>query len=438
MWAGFLRLLLYVAAVLSPLAIAVFSHPQTDDSRIYEIGKSFALVGIMILAMQVILAGRFKWIDKPFGFDIVIRYHRYMAIFASLLILTHPLLLVIGGAGIDLVTSFEIPWYIWVGKAGLLLLLINVFLSVYQQKLKIKFEKWRILHDAAAVILILLVFTHSRFVDSDVKVVPLLKILWAVIPMAFILLLAYHRFVRPWFLSRHPYQVIDVKQEVKGVYTVKLAPSKGRRIYDFFPGQFHFITFHRKGLPSEEHHWTISSSPAEKKFISSTIKELGDFTKTISLTQVGDTATLHGPFGRFSYFFFPKEKELVFIAGGIGITPLMSMLRHMHDMESNISVLLIYASETEIIFFDELKKIENGKHPKLKVIHLLSQPNEEWKGERGHLNLEKFQRFLGNDPKEQSFYISGPTKLVESSVNILKEMKIPTSKIHTEVFSFLE
>lgn len=429
---------LYLVGVLTPLFIALWYNSHSDVSITYQIGKSFALVGIMILAFQIILAGRFKWVDKPFGLDRVIRFHKYVAIFATILILCHPFLLVVGGAGLELVTDLHIPWFIWVGKGALALLLVNIALSLYQSKLKIKFETWRIFHDVIGISIILLAFIHSGFTGSDINQIALLKGLWVAIPIIWTILFIYHLFIRPKMLSRYPYRVIEVKKEASDVYTLKFAPASGQTVFNYFPGQFHFITLHRKNLPIEEHHWTISSSPLEKGFISSTIKELGDFTKTIMQTKPGDTAILHGAFGHFSYLLYPQEKDLVFITGGIGITPLMSMLRHMRDTHSRLPLLLIYANEKEIVFHDELREIAKGQHPQLRVIHVLSKPNDDWQGERGHLDREKIERFLGPNLAGKSFYVSGPSGLVKSIREYLREMKIPKNKIHTEFFSFLD
>lgn len=438
-WLSRLALLaLYFVGVLTPLFIALQYNSSQGVSITYQMGKGFALVGIMILAFQIILAGRFKWVDRPFGLDHVLRFHKYIAIFATLLILCHPVLLVIGGAGLGLVTDLDIPWYIWVGKGALALLLVNIVLSLYRSKLKIKFEIWRALHDVIGVAIILLAFVHSGFAGSDINQSAILKSLWVAIPIVWTILFIYHLFIRPKMLSRHPYRVIEVKKETSDVYSLKFAPAEGQKVFDYFPGQFQFITLHRENLPVEEHHWTISSSPLEKDFVTSTIKELGDFTKTIVQTKPGDTAILHGAFGHFSYLLYPEEKDLVFITGGIGITPLMSMLRHMRDIKSSLPVLLIYANDSEIVFHDELLEMEKGRYPRLKVIHVLSKPNDVWQGERGHLDREKIERFLGSELAEKSFYVSGPSGLVNSIKEYLHQMKIPKNKIHMEFFSFVD
>ncbi|ODS30342.1 MAG: hypothetical protein SCARUB_04543 [Candidatus Scalindua rubra] len=83
-----IRVGLYVIILISPLLLAVVFRPKTDHNFIFELGKNFTLLGLTILALQFLLGARIKWIEKPFGLDIVIGFHRFMGIFATVLILT--------------------------------------------------------------------------------------------------------------------------------------------------------------------------------------------------------------------------------------------------------------------------------------------------------------------------------------------------------------
>ncbi len=233
----------------------------------------------------------------------------------------------------------------------------------------------------------------------------------------------------------------EVRREADRVWTVVMEPSPGDAVPDYLPGQFQFITFHRgRGLPEEEHHWTISSSPTRKTEISSTIKDLGDFTGTIRHTRPGDTATVHGPFGRFSYCLHPEDTDLVFIAAGIGITPVMSMLRHMRDSGSTLPVLLIYANkrQDDIVFREEIDEIGKGGRPSLRAVHVLSRPNEGWTGETGRVDREKIERFCEGRLEGRSFYLCGPAGLVKTALENLRAMGVSGRRMRVEIFSFLD
>ena len=148
---------------------------------------------------------------------------------------------------------------------------------------------------------------------------------------------------------------------------------------------------------------------------------------------------MQGSFGRFSYLLHPEERDLVFLAGGIGITPLMSMLRHMRDMMDTRSVLLLYANrnEDQIVFQKELSEIEAGGRPDLKVMHVLSRPGEAWQGETGHIDREMIVDHCG-ELEGKVFYVCGPPAMRESVVTGLLELGVPDRAVRLEIFSFLD
>ena len=434
-----IRIILY--AVVAVLSVVLANLTALEgDSLLQEAGKSFALLGFTIIFLQVLLGARIKWIERAFGLDILIRYHKHMGVFAALLMLSHPLLLAAGGMGWHLILGVDLPWIVLLGKATLLLLVVNVLASVYQKRLRLKFETWRCFHDLLGPAVILLAFTHSWFVGDHLQS-PVLKTLWIVLLVLGVSVFGYHRIVRPRRLRARAYRVTEVIPETEDVWTVKMSPPEGESIPDYAPGQFHFLTFYRKAeLPVEEHHWTISSSPAQRDYVSSTIKALGDFTSTMGQTEKGDRVAVHGPFGRFSYAFHPEEKDLVFIAGGIGITPMMSMLRHMKDTRDSRAVTFLYANrkQSDMLFRRELAEIEEGEFPALKVVHVLSKPDEAWSGETGYIDKKKVERYCGTHPHEKTFYVCGPPGMLGAVLSTLRELGVPDARIRIEIFSFLD
>ncbi|HTY24801.1 MAG TPA: ferredoxin reductase family protein [Desulfomonilaceae bacterium] len=436
MISGLILVLGYFVIVVSPLLILLKLHVGTPNETIYEIARSLALSGFAILALQPVLVARLKWIERPFGMDIVSRFHKSMGVFATLLLISHPPLLVLGGGGLPLILSLDQPYYIWFGKIGISLLVIHTILSVFSPNLGLKFEQWRRIHYILAPFIIILVFVHSFETGDDLKLLPV-QLLWVILLIVALAAYSYHKILKPAFLAREPYRVADVQQETHNVWTVKLVPPEGKPIYDYFPGQFQFITFQRdRDLPVEEHHWTISSSPTQKAFVTSTIKESGDFTSTIGLTKPGDTAIVQAPFGRFSHVFHPEDKDIVFLAGGIGITPFMSMLRYMRDTKSERNVILLYGNkyEADIVFRNELAEMEASHNPHLRVIHVLSNPESDWPGERGHVDREKLERLVGSITT-RTFYVCGPPAMRIKLIDTLRSIGVPYERIRTEIFA---
>mgnify|MGYP006284764107 CR=1 FL=1 len=430
-------LILYLLVITSPLIIILLTGPFTDHGILYELGKAFALMGFLIIAMQFVLSSRRKWIERPFGLDMIFSYHKAMAVLAGLLIASHPILLAIGSGDLQLITSLSLPWYILLGKVILLFVLVQIIVSVLRKTFHIGFEKWRLSHNLIGGILIVGIFVHSLIASHADLNLDAVLYLWIGIPVIGLAFYAHHKFIVPARLKKHPYTITDVRQETHNVWTLEMSPPDDERRYQYHPGQFHFITLHRdRDLPKEEHHFTISSSPTQPSIVTSSIKESGDFTSTIGKTKKGDTVSVEAPFGRFSYLFHPEDKNFVFIAGGIGITPLMSMLRDMRDSTSEANVLLIYAnhSQDDIVFRQELDEIVAGNYPKLKVVHVLDHPSVEWEGETGYVDQDKLHKLIENF-QDKAFYICCPPAMRKIVLNSLKKMGVKNNQVRVEIFS---
>ncbi len=149
----------------------------------------------------------------------MLRFHKFMAMAAAVLLLLHPVLLAAGSGNPGLLISLDQPWYIWLGKITLVLVLINVGLSWYQKKLHLKFEKWRFLHNILGPMIIVFAFVHSITVSNDLQH-PFMQGLWIVFFVTAVLVFVWHRIVRPWQLQQNRWEVMDVQPETDDVCTV--------------------------------------------------------------------------------------------------------------------------------------------------------------------------------------------------------------------------
>lgn len=435
-WAGATRVALYATALGAPLVVAILVKPRTDDPFLHELGLSFALIGFAILAMQFLLSARLTWIERPFGLDMMFGFHRSMAVVAALLLLAHPFLIASDQKTWRLLVSFHLHWYVLLGKAALLLLLANVLVSLLRRRMRLRFERWRTAHDVAGLALLSCAFLHGWFVQVDLTH-PVMQGVWITFGATALVTFSWHRMIRPR-RRNCSHTVGAVRQQARRVWTVELTPPAGAAAPVYLPGQFHFLTFHRgRGLPVEEHPFTISSSPSERGLLASTIKESGDFTATVGKTAVGDHVTVVGPYGRFSYVLHPEQKDLVFIAAGIGITPFRSMLVHMRDTGADRTVLLMWANRTErdIVFGEEIEAIATGEHPRLKVVYVLSRPAEDWRHERGHIDAEMIRRYAGTNMIAKSYYVCGPPQMMRATFRALEDLLVPAHRVHFERFS---
>lgn len=437
-WAAVWRIALYAGMVVAPSLIAAWAGAMGGGHTVaQQIANSLALVGFSIVALQFVVSARWKWVEWPFGLDMIFLFHRAMAVWAGALLLAHPLLMAWGSGDWFLWTRPLIPWPIQLGRIALLTAVVLILISIFRASIGLSFERWRRIHNVLALGLLGLGFAHSTAIGTDFASWPL-RIIWSTFAGVALVSYGYHRFVWPRWHRRRPYEVAEVRQESHNVWTLKLRPPEAEPCCDYLPGQFHFLTLYRRqDLPAEEHPFTISSSPTQEGYRTSTIKESGDFTRLMRETRAGDRAAVRGPYGRFSYLLHPDETDLVFIAGGIGVTPLMSMLRHMRDTRSSKTVLLVFASRTraDIVFSAELDEILAGGHPRLRVVNVLSEPEANWTGERGHIDRELILRHVKEPPAGKGFYLCGPAGMNDAVTRVLRGLGVPGHRIHGEKFA---
>jgi predicted ferric reductase len=431
------RILIYLGVIAAPpILAAILPRSRHGGHRLLpQLSNNLALVGYTIIALQFVIAARLKWIERPFGLDMIFAFHKAMAVLAVVFLLAHPLLMAWGNTRWSLLYRWNVFWPIHAGRVALVSLVIAIFISVFRKLINLEYERWRAWHNVLVVGVLVLGFVHGVSM-GDLRTAPM-RLVWGGLFGTAMMAYGYHRFFSPYRGRRHPFEVVEVRRETHDVWTLELRPTEPRRSNGHRPGQFHFMTAYRDSLPIEEHPFTISSAPAADGSLASTIKESGDFTRTIRKTAVGDRVAVRGPFGRFSHLLHPDEADLVFIAAGVGITPFLSMLRFMRDSGDWKEVLLIYGNRTDddISFRQELQDMADGPRSTLKVVHVLSQPRGAWQGERGHIDRAVILRHAGERLDAKAFYICGPPAMTSPVIASLTELGVPRRRIHTERFS---
>ncbi|MGB6220032.1 ferredoxin reductase family protein [Haloferula sp.] len=434
---------LYALVLLVPPLLGILGAAAGHaDDTLGRIGKNLGLIAFAMVAMQFVLSARIRWIERPFGLDAVLRFHRRMGMWAGLFLIIHPLLLALGESGPELLYKIEVPWFIWFGRIALLLVATQVAVTIFRRSIDLKYESWRQLHLVIAAVVLVLAFTHSWSGGGSLGS-PAMKAYWIALATTAVGAQIWHRGLRPRNLKRHLYRVRSTKGESHEVATIVLEPDEGGPVAEFLPGQFHFLRAVDAivDIPHEEHPFTISSCPTERRHFASSIKCSGDFTAKIPKIQEGDRFAIDGPFGRFSYVLHPAETHLIFIAGGIGITPLMSMLRHMRSTHrEDLSVTLLYGNTAaeDIVFHRELDEIAESGAPRLEVIHVLSHPDLAggWNGETGHINREMIAASLPNDLTKTGVYLCAPPGMMSEISGIILDLGVPKTRIHLEAFSY--
>ncbi|MFO1425831.1 MAG: hypothetical protein U1F11_02435 [Steroidobacteraceae bacterium] len=154
------------------------------------------------------------------------------------------------------------------------------------------------------------------------------------------------------------------------------------------PGQFAWLTLRASPFAMREHPFSIASSPEQPQRIEFAIKELGDFTATIKDIRPGEIAWVDAPYGDFGIDRCAGAQAAVFVAGGIGIAPILSMLRALAERGDRRPLWLFYGNRVleRVAFREELDRL--AQRLDLKVVHVLLEPPADWSGERGFVSQQ--------------------------------------------------
>jgi ferredoxin-NADP reductase len=233
-------------------------------------------------------------------------------------------------------------------------------------------------------------------------------------------------------------QVIsEATRENANIVTLTITSDNALPFSSWIPGQFIRISVLYGQEWSEEHTFTISSAP-EEKLLRMTIKAVGPFTTALQTIKPGTEVRLHGPYGKFCKD-IEKTPRIVMIAGGIGITPFLSVLRHFRSIGAKNHVVLFWANNTvaDIIRCDELLGLIDTLD--MQVVHVLWKEDETALVKyschnqfyaAGLLSPDIIRKY--SDIVTSEFFLCGPPKMNDFAVNILKNLGVDALKIHTE------
>ncbi len=399
-----------------------------------SIGRLFGMIATLLVLLQFILIGRVKWVEKVFGLDKLSRIHGLNGKIAFLLIAAHVFLITTGyklineSSYLGQFTDFLLNWEdVLKAVLGFLILIFTVGLSVSIARKRLKYETWYYVH-VFNYLFILLIYGH-QFENSTALISPAFKLFWYFLYGAVALNMLWFRFISPLLKFRkHRFTVARVEKE--GPATSIYITGQKMDEFKIDAGQFMIFRFLQKGFWKQAHPFSLSQAPRDNE-VRLTAKGLGDFTNELPNIKPGTQVIIDGPHGIFTRKLAEPKKPLLFIAGGIGITPIFSMLEDMK--QDNHNTVLLYSNKTreETVFGDELKTLseQNG----FKLINILS--NEEVPGyEHGMLNKEAIAKLVP-DVASREVFLCGPPPMMTALKSALVELGVDKHHIHFERFA---
>ncbi len=417
-------------------------------------GQLTGLVGLVMYALNLVYATRLRFLERLFGgLNRVYIAHHILGGLALLFLAFHPMLLALRYATFSLYEAAMLllpngltplsalfnssadahqlvldQWAVFFGIIafwGMVVLLVITFF------VKLPYKIWLFTHKFLGVAFFF-AGLHVLFIASDVSRHAMIRYYilgWTVLG---ILAFVYRTLLGRILIRRYTYRVKDAAIEGGNVTQLLMEPA-GTLKMSYKPGQFVFIRFldgSSYGVGTEWHPFSISSSPGDKQLRIS-VKALGDFTNALANITQGAIAEIEGAYGRFTYTNYRNKKQ-IWVAGGIGITPFLSMAKSITPNDGyDIDLYYSVKSTSELIDWDTLKNIEitqkGNQKGSFRVIPFVAET-------QGFLTVDYIaKQSKGLDGKD--VFMCGPPPMMKSLRKQLKAQGVVGSRVHTEEFS---
>jgi predicted ferric reductase len=409
----------------------------TSGGLWHKLSTITGLLALSALVCAAVLPSRLRSLNRAFGIESVIDLHRFLGVVTAALVFAHLACVVAAKpANINLLDLTTAPGRAKAATVSTLALVALAVLTVLRNQARLSYELWKWSHVTLAATVLVAAGLHVLLLNQLVRdaVIGTMFLLFALL----LALVLGHRWVwRPMYDPSTEFVVRDIRRENPTVSTVVLAPCSrdGRpaTTWAFAPGQFAWIRLDRSVM-AEEHPFTIASS-AHSDATEFTIRHTGDFTRALRRLPLGATVWVDGPHGAFTND-VETSAGFVMIAGGVGITPMMSMLRTAaHRRDSRPYRLVVVASAPQdLLFRTELAQLRQLID--LEVTEVLRRPVEGWSGHTGDIGVELLSVVLGgaHNATDVDYFICGPPALVTDALSSLDILGAPMDRIHTEQF----
>ena len=421
----------YCLAAVLPLAVVSVGSPPAGRGFVVELASALGIVALALLALQLALPARLGVVARPLGAEVAIRLHRHMADVLVAAIAAHVALVVVGDpSNLALFDPLGAPWRAQAALASCAALGALIVSSVLRRRLRLGYARWRGLHNAFGVAALALGLLHAIGVDRYLTAGPAGVLAGGLAAVGLVALVEL-RLLRPRRLARRPYLVERVEKERGGATTLALRAA-GHGGHRFRPGQFAWLKLANSPHALVEHPFSYSSSATRPKRPAFTIKAYGDFTSRAAHLQPGTRVLLDGPHG--SYRPRRQAERFVLIAGGIGITPIISQLRTAADNGDQRPYLLVYGSLRwlDITFREQLEQLHQRLD--LRVLHVLTEPPPGWQGETGFIDTDLLARQLPPDLSRADVFVCGPPPMLTATLAALERLGVAPEHVHAEQF----
>ena len=428
-----------VLATLCAIPIALWAGSVPLDSRLEgdfvtltSLAVVCALAGTAAFALNLVLGARLRPVEALFGgLERMYAVHRLNGEIAFALLLAHVVLILASRATIstDLALDLLGPDAGWTVSAGVLAFAAMAVAIVLTLFVRIGHELFVYVQRSFGVIFLGATY-HVFTTDGALAQSRALDLYMASLATIGIAAFVYRSVLGNLLVRRRRYRVAAVNRLHEFVTEVVMEPRE--RPLAFTPGQFLFVNFREPFseqfppfLRNQFHPFSITAAPDERT-LRITVKAVGDYTRALRALEPGADAVVEGPYGSFSSVVVPNDRQ-IWIAGGIGVTPFLSMARSLNGAARDIDFYYCVEHAREAYFLDELRAIARERAG----FRVVLVPRET----DGFLTAERIAR-EHPDLGSADVLVCGPPAMIDSLRPQLRARGVEPERFHAEEFGF--
>ena len=408
----------------------VFLAAGAGANTLLTIGNFFGLHVATIMLVQLILIARLPWLDRRIGMDRLTSWHRWVGFTLFWTVLLHATFVVLGFARLDdaspLRTFFALagtPATLF-GITAATILIAVVATSTRYVRRRLQYETWHLIH-LALYATVVLGLVHQSLEPHAFKVSPLATVYWWGLWALVLTALVVGRIVMPfWRNAYHQFRVAKVVPESDDAVSVYVTGRHLERL-PVHAGQFFIWRFPGSRPLWHSNPFSLSAAP-DGHMLRLTAKAVGEDSKALRDLPVGARVFAEGPYGAFTAMNRTKP-DLLLIAGGIGVTPIRSLLE---EVDGHVTVLYRARTEADAVLLPEIQELAAARGGQ---VHLLTGRTAGGSPPFGPDNLVA----LVPDIAERDVYVCGPPAMTTAVLRSLREMGVPSRQVHAERFALV-
>ncbi|MDQ4117416.1 MAG: FAD-binding oxidoreductase [Actinomycetota bacterium] len=401
-----------------------------------ELSVTSGLVALSGLVVTATLPSRLRGLSRALGLETLLHLHRQLGVLTGAAVALH----VACAVGADPARISAPNPRAMAATAAAVAIAVLLLLALRRHRSSQPHEVWRWVHLVLAAAVVGGSALHVLWLNNLVND-PLMGPVLAILGLLLLAVLVVRWGCRGVFEHEGRMRVRAVRRESETVSTLVLDGRSRHAGAWFRPGQFAWLRLERYSV--EEHPFTIASSAHQAGRVEFTIRHTGDFADRLRRLPRGSTVWVDGPYGSFTTDAVPSA-GYVLIAGGVGITPMMSMLRTAADRgDPRPYRLVVHARDrADLLFRAELAELRTRLD--LEVTEVLRTPALDWDGATGPIDTALLAAVLTDlDPRHRQpphrldYFICGRPSLVTDVLDTLTALGVPDDRVHTEQFAHI-